>query len=187
MSFALCTLRSRWSAGTLSRREPASKARLRARRGNKRSTPHSTTSIHPLKDLPALNGPQSAWVRRSRSALRQPVDRLFIMVLATGGRHQSRPAESHDRFEHRNAARRVVAANEEMDSDLSELDDPSEGSMQCSTVCCGMFGPPQTVPLIVFMAIQILCHIGERPRAFVVPPRTRAHLLAATSWPAPAH
>jgi len=109
------------------------------------------------------------------------------MVVAMGGRHQSRLADSHDQFKQRNAARQVVAGNEEMEPELSELDDHSEGLMQCSAVCCAMFGPPQRVPLIVFMAIQILCHIVERPGAFFVPPRTRAHLLAATSWPAPPH
>jgi len=70
--------------------------------------------------------------------------------------------------------------------ELSELDAPSEGLMQRSAVCCAMFGPPQTVPLIVFMAIEIQCHIVERPRAFFVPLRTRALLPAARSWPAPA-
>src|SRR6516162_1460205 len=63
---------------------------------------------------PSIDGPGQRSVN--------PVDRFFIMVVAMGGCHQSRPARHHQ-FEHRNAARRVVAGNEEMDPELSELDD----------------------------------------------------------------
>ena len=62
----------------------------------------------------------SGWLRISGT--HNPVDRFFIMVVAMGGCHQSCPARHHQ-FEHRNAARRVVAGNEEMDPELSELDD----------------------------------------------------------------
>lgn len=44
------------------------------------------------------------------------------MIMAMGGRDQWRPAR-HDQFEQRNAARRVLAGTEEMNPELSELDD----------------------------------------------------------------
>ena len=39
----------------------------------------------------ALNGPQSAFVDGPGQRSGNPVDRLFMMVVAIGGRHQSRP------------------------------------------------------------------------------------------------
>src|SRR5215469_1750244 len=50
-----------------------------------------------------------------------PVDRLFIMVVAMSGSHQSGPAR-HGEFEGGNAACRVVAGDEEVDSEWSQRD-----------------------------------------------------------------
>ena len=87
-------------------------------------------------------------------------------------------------FERRNGARRVVSDNEEMDPELSELDDllgriDAVRSRLLSHIHFSSKEAPFT--------LQILCQIVGRPRAFFVPPRTQAHLLAATSWPVPAH
>src|SRR5215472_1200688 len=50
-----------------------------------------------------------------------PVDRLFIMVVAMSGSHQSSPAR-HGEFEGCNAACRVVAGDEEVDAEWSQRD-----------------------------------------------------------------
>src|SRR5215469_18269779 len=51
-----------------------------------------------------------------------PVDRLLVMVMAMGRRHQSRSA-LHDQLERRDTARRIFGGDEEMDTELPQSND----------------------------------------------------------------
>src|SRR5215472_4927534 len=115
-----------------------------------------------------------------------PVDRLFIMVVAMSGSHQSGPTR-HGEFEGCNAACRVVAGDEEVDPEWSQrdhllgrIDAVLEGFLR-------HLRSPQTLPVILLLATQILGHIAERPRASSAPRRTRVHRSEATSLRGPAH
>jgi len=56
------------------------------------------------------------------------------------GRHQSVTAHPRQ-FERRTAARRTLTGDKKMDHEWFESDDPSEGLMRRSAVCCAMFVP----------------------------------------------
>src|SRR5262252_2277298 len=80
-------------------------------------------------DGSAGNAQRLPWINVNRLSVDSPgkhsinpVDRLLVMVMAMSWRHQSRSAR-HDQLEGRNATRRVLAGQEEMDPKLSESDD----------------------------------------------------------------
>src|SRR6516162_1563758 len=95
--------------------------------------------------------------------------------------HQSRPPRS---VRTPQCCPTSCASNEEMDPEVSELDDHlGRIDAALGPLLCRIHSSSEEVPF----TLQILCHIVERPRASFVARGTRVHLRAATSWPVPAH
>src|SRR5215469_4369967 len=91
----------------------------------------ANTSLHPRKYCV-----QSALLRRSRSALLNPADRLFIMVVVWC--HQSRPPRS---VRAPQCCPTTCADNEQMGPELSELNDLL-GRIERSALRCAIFIRP---------------------------------------------